>query len=255
MQNTDFRAVLAQQQTDAVYKKVFDLKYNNTSAILQTISEVDRLLQQYPNNTELLVLQTRLQIMNSQEQRARAIAAHTWEVGGNLRPKYEKMYVSDLINLAMVDMAQILLSPRLNNVEQGMNFFPLEMIRFALMTGNLEVLSRIVQTNRDNQMIKALAQFVYTYERTDYARHFANIQKIALENVKQEICGYDFNCYVSRGFTDVEIIMYFSNYNFELQKYKESIERDINEYCTSAGIKRIYNLSFSCQNIKDCPAI
>ncbi len=255
MQNINFSDTLAQQQIDNLYKKVLALKYNNTSAILQAVSEADRLLLQYPNNTELMVLQTHLQIMSSQEQKARAVASHTWEIGGNLRLKFEKLYVSDLINLAMTEMAGILLTPRLNNVEQGMIFFPLEMIRFALMTGNLEALSRIVQTNRDNLMIKALEQFVHTYQHANYAEHFANIQKIAFENFKQEICGYNFNCFVNRGFTDVDIVLYFSNYNFNLQKYKNDIEARINDYCNASKVKRIYNLGFSCKNIKDYPSI
>lgn len=246
---------MAKQQIDSLYAKVIKLKCSETSLILQAISETDRLLLQYPDSTELLVLQAHLQIMNSQEQKARAIAKHTWEIGGNLRLKFEKMYISDLINLALVEMAGILLMPRLNNVLQNMKYFPLEMIRFALISGNLEALSRIVQTNRNNRVIKALNQFVDTYQRTNYMVHFANIQKIAFKEFKDKVCGYDFNCYTDRGFTDVEIVLYFSNYDFSLQKYKENIENSIKGYFLTSGMRQINNLSFVCKNIKDCPAI
>ena len=65
---------MLQRQINDLYKKVTGLEYNNTNAILRTTAEAEKLSAQYRDNTELLILLTRLQIMNSQEQRARALA-------------------------------------------------------------------------------------------------------------------------------------------------------------------------------------
>ena len=47
------------------------------------------------------------------------------------------------------------------------------------------------------------------------------------------------------------IVLYFSNYDFDLKQHKENINSILNRYCSSAGVKRIYNLSYVCKNIKD----
>ena len=65
---------MLRRQIDDLYKKTTGLEYNNTNAILRTTAEAEKLSAQYRDNTELLILLTRLQIMNSQEQRARALA-------------------------------------------------------------------------------------------------------------------------------------------------------------------------------------
>jgi len=240
-------------QIDNLYSKIKALKCNNTNAIMQVLAEAERLNLQDPNNAEILVMQAHLQIMNSQEQKARAIARHAWEIGGDLRIVFEKMFAGDLVNLGMTEMAGILLRPHFENLQQGIKIFPLEMVRFALMVGNIDLLSRVVGTFPTNPLFAALTQFVRTYQRLRYTTHFANIQKLIADNFGQQICGYDFNCYTDRGFTDVEIVLYFSNYDFDLKRHSETINNYINKYCSSAGVKRINNLSYVCRNIKDYP--
>ena len=73
-----------QQQINDLYYKVKEIKYNETTSVLRMIAETERLSAQYRNNTELLILQTHLQIMNSQEQKARAIANREWVLGVNI---------------------------------------------------------------------------------------------------------------------------------------------------------------------------
>lgn len=239
------------RQINNLYHKVTELEYNNTSAILRLTAEVEKISSQYRDNTELLILQTRLQIMNSQEQRARALANRVWEIGGNISLIFEKMYLDDLINLGMIDMAAILIRPRFENLQEGLKFFPLEMLRYALITGNVSQIKRITAAAPSNRVYKALAQFAETYQQTGYAPHFSNIARIVLDNVGGLICGYDFNFYTDRGFTDVEIVLYFSNYDFNLDKYTMLINSKIDGYCLTSRIKRINNLAFVSKHIKD----
>jgi len=39
----------------------------------------------------------------------------------------------------------------------------------------------------------------------------------------------------------------------ELKKYQTLLETKIDGYFLTSGVKRIYNLSFACRNIKDHP--
>nr|QIM10602.1 hypothetical protein PlAlph_4940 [uncultured Alphaproteobacteria bacterium] len=251
MWNTAESAEAIRRKIDDLYHKVTELPYNNTSAILRITAEVEKIAAQHRDNTELLILQTRLQIMNSQEQRARALANRVWEIGGNISLMFEKMYLDDLINLGMIDMATVLIRPRFENLQEGLRFFPLEMLRYALITGKSDLIRRMTAEAEPNRLFKALNQFAETYQKTKYTSHFSNIARIVLDNVGGLMCGYDFNFYTDRGFTDVEIILYFNNYDFNINKYVQLINSKIDGYCLTSGVKRINNLSFACRHIKD----
>ena len=60
------------QQIQNLYRQVKSLSCSNTTEILKTGAMVDKMLMQYRDNVELLILQTHLEILNSREQRARA---------------------------------------------------------------------------------------------------------------------------------------------------------------------------------------
>ena len=124
------------QQIQNLYRQVKSLSCSNTTEILKTGAMVDKMLMQYRDNVELLILQTHLEILNSREQRARAIASRVWELGGNISLVFEKMYLDDLINLGMLEMSMLLIKPHFENLEEDIEVFPLEMIKFALITGS-----------------------------------------------------------------------------------------------------------------------
>ena len=130
------------QQIQNLYRQVKSLSCSNTTEILKTGAMVDKMLMQYRNNVELLILQTHLEILNSREQRARAIASRVWELGGNISLVFEKMYLDDLINLGMLEMSMLLIKPHFENLEEDIEVFPLEMIKFALITGSIPLPSR-----------------------------------------------------------------------------------------------------------------
>ena len=241
------------QQVHSLYRQVKNLHCNNTTEIMKTGATVDKMLMQYRENVELLILQVHLEILNSREQRARAVAARVWELGGNISAVFEKMYLDDLINLGLLEMAMLLIKPHFENINEDIRVFPLEMVKFALITGSIPLLRKIIAAAKDAPLFDALNQFSDAYRLNNYEEHFKNIQKIVMETFGKEICAYDYNIYTDRGFTDLEIVLYFSNYNLELKKYRTLLETRIDGYFLTANAKRIYNLSFNCLNIKDHP--
>lgn len=243
----------AQSQVQNLYRQIKNLDCKNTTEILRTTAVIERLLAQYPENVELLILQTHIEILNSREQRARAIAHRVWEIGGDISLLLEKMYLDDLINLGLLEMAMILIKPRFAELADNIDIFPLEMIKFALITGSVKLLKRICAYRQDETLFRQLMQFAEAYEYNNYEDHFKNIQKIVMESFGEEICAYDYNVYGDRGFTDVEIVLYFSNYDLNLKKYKVLLENRIDGYCLTSQVKRIHNLSFVFRNIKDHP--
>ncbi len=241
------------QQIQNLYQQVKELSCNNITEILKTGTIVDKTLMQYRSNVELLILQTHLEILNSREQRARAIASRIWELGGNIQLTFEKMYLDDLINLGLLEMAMLLIKPKFENINEDIDIFPLEMLKFAIITGSIPLLRKITAVNPENPLFHSLSQFAETYRINNYEEHFKDIQKIVMETFGSEMCAYDYNIYTDRGFTDLEIILYFSNYNSELRRYHALLESKIKGYFMTSGTKKINNLSFSLRNIKNHP--
>ena len=245
---------IIKQQINNLHQQVLNLDCSNLTEIIRTTAMVDKMLIQYRDNIDLLILQTHLEILNSREQRARAIASRIWELGGNLSPAFEKMYLDDLMNLGLLEMAMMLIKPHFENLQSDINTFPLEMIKFALMTGSCALLRKILSVaDLSNPMYAALKQFADAYQINRYDEHFKNIQKTAMETFAKEMSAFDFNIYTDRGFTDVEIVFYFSNHARELGRYLTLLETKINGYFMTTREKRIYNLSFVCRNIQDHP--
>ena len=56
---------IVNQQIQNLYKQVKGLSCNNTTEILKTGAMVDKMLMQYRDNVELLILQAHLEILNS----------------------------------------------------------------------------------------------------------------------------------------------------------------------------------------------
>lgn len=241
------------QNIQILYQQLKTLDCNNQTGISRLKNVVEQLLAQNRDNTELLILQMQLEIMSSQEQRARMIAHRIWEVGGNISPLFEKMYLDTLMNLGLLEMAMLLIKPRFEKVADSAMLFPLEMLKFALMTGSVSLMRRVVKSAPSNAVFSAIEQFCAVYEKNRYEDYFKNIQKIVLESFGQQICAYDYNIFTDRGFTDIEIVLYFNNEEVQLSKYKMLLESKVNGYCLTVGIKRINNLSFVFKNIKDHP--
>ena len=163
------------QQIQNLYRQVKSLSCSNTTEILKTGAMVDKMLMQYRDNVELLILQTHLEILNSREQRARAIASRVWELGGNISLVFEKMYLDDLINLGMLEMSMLLIKPHFENLEEDIEVFPLEMIKFALITGSIPLLKKIIAVAPAEPLYQALNQFADSYRLNNYEEHFKNI--------------------------------------------------------------------------------
>ncbi len=243
------------KQVKDLYNKVTNTGYSNITEILRINTDVDKMITQYQNVTALLILRTHLAIMSSQEQKARACANHVWEIGGTIDTDFEKMYLNDLMSLGLIDMAGILLKRRLENIEDNIKNFALEMLKFAIITGNSKLIKKITQYDYGRTISVALSSFADVYQQNNYDDHFKQIQAITLNLFGKEMCGYDFNVYNDRGFTDLEIIIYFSNYNTEIYKFLPLLESKISGYFLTSGAKRINNLSFAIKHIKNYPTI
>lgn len=64
------------------------------------------------------------------------------------------MYLDDLINLGMLEMSMLLIKPHFENLEEDIEVFPLEMIKFALITGSIPLLKKSSPSRRQSRFIR-----------------------------------------------------------------------------------------------------
>lgn len=87
------------------------LSYQDREQISAYERQVYDMLRSSPQNLDGLVAFLRIQLMQGNHQKAKAVANRIWEIGGTLDHEAEKSYVNDLLNLGLVEMASILLRP------------------------------------------------------------------------------------------------------------------------------------------------
>ena len=203
------------------------LSYQDREQISAYERQVYDMLRSSPQNLDGLVAFLRIQLMQGNHQKAKAVANRIWEIGGTLDHEAEKSYVNDLLNLGLVEMASILL-----------------FLKYAIAAGLLNVIEKTAVLLPSVGVRKALTDFAAVYRHLNYADAFKGIQRSVLDNVRDTLCAYEFNLYTDRGFTDLEILLYVGNETLDCERLREFVDLQASAVCSAKGVKRLNNLSF-----------
>ncbi len=203
-------------------------------------------------NGLLILAWTNLLLEN--RQRSVSIVYRIWDLGGEFTEYAHVAYADNLINLGLLEMASMLLKTRFEEVEKNAPVFGKVMLKFAIATGNLSLMKRLISFSAEAEELK-LSGFVDVYAATNYAEHFKYIQRIVNGFFKNEIYAYAYNVYDDRGFTDLEVLIYLGKETPNRVEVYKSLEKGINQYLEDKGVKRIYNLGFVLKDIKDYPSL
>ena len=88
----------------------------------------------------------------------------------------------------------------------------------------------------------------------EYAEHFKNMQKLIAETLRDHRLGFEYKLYFDRGFTDLSVVYYTDIPAPSCAMATQDLNRKIDAYHTSAGVKRLYNYEVILRNIAECPA-
>lgn len=222
--------------------------------MLQKIEqEIYSVLEHNPDNVYGLIVLLKNQQMQGKNEKARMIAHKIWSIGGNITPYQEYCYIDLLLSLGMLDMALTMLQPRFSHLADNVDMFAPIMIRFSLLTGNIPLLSQILSVTNDGQQ-HIFAELISAYQELEYAEHFKNIQKLIAETLRDHRMGFDYKLYFDRGFTDLSVVYYTDIPIPSCADANHELDRKIEAYHTSAGVKRLYNYEVVLRNIAECPA-
>lgn len=220
------------------------LSYQDREQISAYERQVYDMLRSSPQNLDGLVAFLRIQLMQGNHQKAKAVANRIWEIGGTLDHEAEKSYVNDLLNLGLVEMASILLRPYFERMSAYVGEYGHLFLKYAIAAGLLNVIEKTAVLLPSVGVRKALTDFAAVYRHLNYADAFKGIQRSVLDNVRDTLCAYEFNLYTDRGFTDLEILLYVGNETLDCECLREFVDLQASAVCSAKGVKRLNNLSF-----------
>ncbi|MFV0626406.1 MAG: hypothetical protein ACK5N8_03535 [Alphaproteobacteria bacterium] len=242
------------QEFDLILKYLEKVESSDKLLIQEAERQTAELLKERGEDINGLLVLALINLLYGNRQRSVSILGHIWDLGGEFTFHANLAYVDLLIDLGLFEMAAMLLKPKFADIEDSVADFHDVMMKFAIATGNLSLIKRIL-VYAGQPKFEKLRNFIVVYEEVDYGEHFKNIQKIAHEFFKKEIYAYDYILYDDRGFTDLEIVIYLGKETTNYDAAFNGLENSLDNYFTDKGVKRIHNLGFVLKDIKDRPSL
>lgn len=245
----NFEPQTAEELFEPFMDELFAIDYGDRDAIIVVEQKIYNALQQNPSQIEGLITLMLAQTMLGNRDKAKALANKIWEIGGELPRFFELIFVANLLNLGLLDMASVLLKPRFERLLENAGYFYPVMIKFTLMTGNISMLQRL-EAFPDSEDDRLLFELVDVYEEGKFADQFKNIQKLVLENAGNFLCAYEYNLYDDRGFPEIEIELYVNLDNSSCDRLEKVLLTKIDAFWRSTGNEPLNNYTVSVLNIK-----
>ena len=233
-------------------ERLYHIPYHRTDLLLEVEQDVYTLLQQNPDDINGLIVLLKSQQMQGHAEKARALTHKVWKIGGGISSYMEYVYAELLMSLGMLDMVLTILQPRFNDLPSNMAQFHSTFTRFALLTGNIPLLEKVLAAKPEFNN-PFLQEFAATYRRLEYCDHFKNIQRLVAETIKNHRLGFEYILYHDRGFTDLSAIYYTDIPFSQCASAGKSLNQKIDGYLASSGVKRLYNYEIKLQNISEHP--
>lgn len=238
-----------------IYKLLVKLDYSQQEEIQNLERQLYTLIRQNPDNISGLIILMQEQIMRGEHSKAKALAYKIWDMGGDMSPALEAMFASNLINLALTDMAGILLKPKFDALNTYLKIFYPQLLKYALIAGNLNYVERIAALDSNLTSKKALQDFVNVFKCLNAVENFKALQQSLLNMVKDVALSCEYNIYTDRGFTDLEIIVYVGAEAGDVQALADKLNMQITAYCIAKGFVRFNNLCYRVCPISEHPSL
>lgn len=245
----DFEIQTAEELFEPLMDELFAIDYGDSDAIIVVEQKIYNALQQNPAQIEGLITLMLAQTMLGNRDKAKALANKIWEIGGELPRFFELIFVANLLNLGLLDMASVLLKPRFERLLENAGYFYPVMIKFALMTGNISLLQRL-EAFPDSEDDRLLFELIDVYEEGKFTDQFKNIQKLVLENAGNFLCAYEYSLYDDRGFPEIEIELYVNLDSSSCDRLEKILLTKIDAFWRSTGNEPLNNYTVSVLNIK-----
>lgn len=234
---------------------LYDLDFNNAEGILHLEQQLYELLKNNPENSEGLCLLLQEQLMNNRGQRARAIAYKIWELGGELAPQYEYMYINNLIDLGLLEMAGSALATPITDLQNNVGQYAGLLIKYAFATGNMLLLSRVLAYMPETAVYENMRDLVTMFEYLKVENQLPGLMSMLFSKVEDTCLGFDYILYTDRGFPDLEVVFYVDDTVKDLSNFVDAVNLQIGSYCAARKIEDIKNICAAIKPIARHPRL
>ena len=226
-----------------VWQFIQSLEYKNEEGITYVESQIYDMLKELPEDVNLLVLLLHMQIMQGRQERAKSIAYKVWEIGGEANEKIEKMYIDDLLNIGLSDMAGAALAPHIANLETSIFSYEHILLKYAVFSGNMNLLERLLAYLPDGGKYDILRNWLILNDECEATTHIQFIMDRLIEKIKENILGFSYNLFFDREFPEVEFVFYVDDTIKNYESLREQMHLQISSYCSAHKIDDLINLS------------
>lgn len=244
-ENTSQLARLPLAGYNNAWEFIQTLEYNDAENIIFLEQQLYNLLQKLPEDVKLLILLMHEQIMNNRGQRARSIAYKIWDLGGNIELKLERMYIDDLMNIGLMDMAGAALTPYLSELEKNVAKYDDLFIKYAVFSGNMGLLDRVLSYLPTTNENKILQDWIGLTAEAKATSHMGAILTRITDNVRDTMAGCRYKLFEDRDFPEVEFIFYVDETVKNYQELRRKMHMQISSYCAAHKIDDLVNISAS----------
>ena len=240
-----------EQQTKEIVEELLRCDFSQIYDILPAEKELNILCQNHKKATYPMIGLMLANIMLGNKETALKLAKDIWDIGGELSDFFEEVYVICLLNVGEIKKASVLLDERLDFLAENVDKFYQPMVKYALATGDFELLCKIGEfgNNKNNE------PYLYLFaERCFYnnsKNDFSAIIKIATDNLGNNCSAWG---YKTENNGLVNLIFYTNAETEQNQAWLRTINKKIESYYLSSQSNSDDYLNIKILNIKLCPA-
>lgn len=237
-----------------LYSQLMNLPFSKTDTISLIEKSLYTELSKNPNDTLALIALMQAQTSLGNHEKAKALAYKVWEVGNKLLKEEDYIYINNLLNIGLLEMASALLKPRFENLSSQIEFYYPMLLKLSTMAGSSQLIERLATHPNAPEKDDLYLKIISRYKNYNYTEHFKNVQKIILETVKERLCVYDYDI-LGPIMEEIEITMYLTGDSSELQNTRGELEEKLDDYYKSANIEKLSSFSWRIKSVSSHPAI
>lgn len=237
-----------------LYRQLMNLPFSKVDTISQIEKSLYTELAANPGDTLALIALMQTQTSLGNHEKAKALAYKIWEVGSKLIKEEEYVYVNNLLNIGLLEMASVLLKPKFEKLSEHIAYQYPMLLKLSTMTGNTYLLERLITHPNVPENDELYMKIITRYKNYKYTDHFKNVQRLIMEHVKERLCVYDYDI-LGPVMEELEVTLYLTGDTMELRTVNEELEEKLDNYYKSANIEKLSSFSWRIKPVSTHPAI
>ena len=213
-----------------IIKKLISFSYSQLFDIAPLERDLTNLHLHCPQIAEPLIGMMFCAIMLGKKSDAITCANKLQNFKIEVTDSLEMLYIDCLIGIGEFEKARVLISARMDNVEQNLDLFYSVVVKYALYTGDLYILANLAKYPEVYDEDPLLFDFAQKYCDGINNKHYNAILKIIYDTVGNIICSKE---YLLHDDGNIQLCLYTTANIEDNLKFQDLIFNKIDGYYTS----------------------